>query len=45
MHVRRLSSRTVIRGLRGATWDFVPSCFHSASTSVRNANAAPEGGA
>lgn len=23
--------------------DFGPSCFHSASTSVENANAAPEG--
>jgi len=25
--------------------DFGPSCFHSASTGVGNANAAPEGGA
>lgn len=28
----------------GSTKDFGPSCFHSASTGVGNANAAPEGG-
>ncbi len=30
--------------LRSGMNDFGPSCFHSASTGVRNANAAPEGG-
>ena len=29
----------------GSTKDFVPSCFHSATTGGSNANAAPEGGA
>jgi hypothetical protein len=31
--------------LRMGLQEFVPSCFHSASTGSGNANAAPEGGA
>jgi len=34
----------VIVGFRIATKDFAPSCFHSASMGIGNANAAPEGG-
>ena len=31
--------------LRSDMKDFAPSCFHSASMGIENANAAPEGGA
>jgi hypothetical protein len=41
-HMRVLKNE---RGLRSDMKDFVPSCFHSASTSSSNANAAPKGGA
>lgn len=45
--VRALTVNSTIAGtdLRSGMKDFVPSCFHSASTGVGNANAAPEGGA
>jgi hypothetical protein len=52
VHRRKKSDRaaleaTLIAGteLRSDMKDFGPSCFHSASTGCRNANAAPEGGA
>ena len=44
MHGLPFSIRAVIRGLRDGTKDFASSCFHSASTGLGNANAAPEGG-
>ena len=40
-----MESFLMVPAIRLIAKDFFPSCFHSASTGVGNANAAPEGGA